>query len=1076
MKKLRFLIWLMALIVGTASLSAQQSYTLKGTVEDSAGELLTGASVVVKGTSEGVATDIDGNFAIKVKNGNVVAVSYIGCKNYEFTVNGQNDVRIVLQENSEMLEEVVVVGYGTMRKKDLTGAVSQINPDKLADQNPGTVQNLLRGTAGLDVGISNDAKGGGSLQLRGQNSVYTGGNHNSPLIILDGMDFYGELSEINPADIAQIDVLKDASAAAVYGARAASGVIIVTTKKGKLGKPTINFGVNLGISTKAKKREVWSAGDYMRFREDYLKAGTLGYDAESGTYGYYHGGGYSDMPGYYDHWDNIGKYGISMEQWLGYDANTADMSPLEIYAHRLGMDVNDDTYAAFLRGESYDWVNDCFRTAFNQDYNASISGATENVNYYLSFGYLNNEGVVKGDQYKAFRANMKINAKVTNWLEIGGNVNFQDRTDDSQTADFSAAQKNNPFAPKYNEDGTLRQYPMSMSSKRGYSYDWDKQWQELEKGYQVLNTIFNAKVTLPYGLTYQFNISPRYQYHQDRWFLSADKPDASRASRGVNRKWAKNFDWSLNNIITWDYEIAKVHHFVVTLVQEAEERKYWSDGIEARNILPTDALGFHNTENATKVDSKFYTKDTHQSADALMGRLFYSYDDRYMLTASIRRDGYSAFGLNNPHATFPSLALAWNFTKEKFWQWKWMDSGKLRASWGKNGNRSLEDEYLALANLGSGTGATMGYLNAKGEVLTDMKYLSYDRLANPNLQWEKTEALNFGLDFAFLNYRISGSIDYYDKKTHDMIMGKRLPGFSGFGSITTNLGEVSNRGVELTINSDNIITDKFVWNTSFTFSYNKNRINHLYYESEDILDADGNVIGKKEMDDTGNGWFIGQPIGEIWDYKVTGIWRTDEYEEAAKYGQRPGDPKVANTYTADDKVNADGSVTPVYNDKDKVFLGVRNAPFFLSMRNQFTLWQNLDIAFSLYSKFGHKRQSGDYLNGINGTSEFSHGFNSFVREYWTPENQSDTYGRWEAKGPDGKNPGRIFNAGFVRLDNISVGYTLPQNITKRFQIEKLRFSASVNNVAVWAFDWPYNDPENDNFTRRTFNFGVQLTL
>ncbi|WP_295732235.1 SusC/RagA family TonB-linked outer membrane protein [uncultured Muribaculum sp.] len=1067
MTKHRILTWLLLLFASTASLCAQQAYMLKGEVQDTSGEPLMGAAVLVKGSNNGVATDIDGNFALNVKQGDIVSVTYVGYKAAEVKVTGQNNIKVTLEENSEVLEEVVVVGYGTMRKKDLTGAVTQINPEKLADTNPGTVQNLLRGTAGLDVGLSNNAKGGGSLQLRGQNSLYTEGDHNSPLIILDGMDFYGELSEINPNDIAQIDVLKDASAAAVYGARAASGVIIITTKKGKLGKPTINVSATLGVSTRAKKRDVWSADDYLKFREDYLKAGTLGYDADNGVYGYYLGNK-KNQPGYYDHYDNIGKYGISLEDWMGYDNNMQGKSPYEVYAHRLGMDVNDDTYAAFLEGRSYDWEDEGFRTAFNQDYNASLSGATERANYYFSIGYLNNEGVVKGDRYKSLRASMKINAHVTDWLEIGANVNFQDRTDDSQEADWKAMEKNNPFAPKYNEDGSLRQYPMSMKQKRGHNYEWDRQWQDLEKGYQVLNSIFNAKVTLPFGFTYQFNISPRYQYHQDRWFLDADKPDATKSSRGVNRKWQKRFDWSLNNIITWDKTFNNVHHFVVTLVQEAEERKYWSDGIEARNILPTDELGFHNTENATKVDSKFYTNDTHQSADALMARLFYSYDDRYMLTASIRRDGYSAFGLNNPHATFPSLALAWNFTREKFWKWRWMDQGKLRMSWGKNGNRSLANEYLALADLGSGTGSTMGYLNANGGVAVDMKYLAYNRMANPNLQWEKTEALNYGLDFAFFNYRLSGSIDVYDKKTHDMIMSKPLPGFSGFGSVMTNLGEVTNRGVEITLNSENIVMPDFVWTTNLTFAYNRNRIKHLYYE----YDADG-----KEMDDTSAKHFIGRDINEIWDYRVDGIWSTSEYEEAAKYGQRPGDPKIANVYTADDELNADGTVKKhVYNDKDKVFLGTRTAPYFLSMRNNFTLWKNFDFGFSLYSKFGHKRQSGDYINNINGTSEFSHGFNSYTREYWTPENQSDTYGRWEAKGPNNINPGRIFNAGFVRLDNISMGYTLPQALTRRVMLEKVRFNASINNVAVWAFDWPYNDPENDGFTRRTFSFGVQLTL
>lgn len=244
----------------------------------------------------------------------------------------------------------------------------------------------------------------------------------------------------------------------------------------------------------------------------------------------------------------------------------------------------------------------------------------------------------------------------------------------------------------------------------------------------------------------------------------------------MNRGWSKNFDWSLNNIITWDHTFADTHHVILTLVQEAEENKYWSDNIPARNILPSDALGFHNTQNGDKELGNMNTNDTKTSADALMARLFYSFDNRYMVTATIRRDGYSAFGYNNPRANFPSVALAWNFSNESFWSRfaDVMDYGKLRFSWGKNGNLSI-GQYVSLADLAAGTGATMGYLDANGGVATDMKYLSYNRLANPNLRWESTAATNFGIDFGFLNSRISGSIDYYHKSTKDMIMGMPLP-------------------------------------------------------------------------------------------------------------------------------------------------------------------------------------------------------------------------------------------------------------------------------------------------------------
>ncbi|WP_257091232.1 TonB-dependent receptor [Sphingobacterium sp. E70] len=274
-------------------------------------------------------------------------------------------------------------------------------------------------------------------------------------------------------------------------------------------------------------------------------------------------------------------------------------------------------------------------------------------------GYLKNEGTVVSDTYKAVRANMKINAHVTNWLELGANVNFQDRSDGNIDIDMDQTLRNSPYADYADANGNPLQYPLSEQfSQRGYNYDFQKKYLELDKGYTVFNSIFNAKIKLPFNITYSFNASPRLQYFHDRYFMSAELPGSNPADRGANREQTKRFDWSLNNTISWEQTFADKHRLMLTLVQEAEEQQSWKDRIEARNILPSDALGFHNTENGSKENSSFNSYDTHQTADALLARLFYSYDDRYMLTASIRRDGYSAFGTSNPYATFPSLALA----------------------------------------------------------------------------------------------------------------------------------------------------------------------------------------------------------------------------------------------------------------------------------------------------------------------------------------------------------------------------------------------------------------------------------
>lgn len=656
----------------------QQVGKLQGTVVDGNGDPIIGATVKVKGAKGGTITDLDGRFSLDASKGATLEVSYIGYKNISLKATTSN-LQITMEEDAQQISDVVVVGYGTMRKKDLTGSVVQIRPDKLANENPGSVQDLLRSTAGVNIGLDTSAKGGGSMQIRGQRSLYTSGGHNDPLLIVDGMMFYGEMSEINPDDIAQIDILKDASAAAVYGAKAANGVIIITTKKGSIGKPTIKMTANFGFNTKATREKMRSADSYVQMYTDYYKEKTYGFD-ENGNYVAYAAkntkGNLIAQPGYYDTPEVAQRlYGVDAETWK-YGAT--DDNWKAILGARLGF--QETVLQNYIDGKTYDWFDNAYRTGFNQDYNVSVSGASEKMNYYLSVGYVNNQSAYRDDNYSAVRANMKISGKVNNWLEIGANVNFQDRREDNVTGvgdDIS----NSPFSNHTNADGSYTQYPHGETVKQGSNWDFWRQYRDKENGVTVLNTIFNAKVKLPFNVTYQFNIAPRYSWYYNRYFSSASEPGVSAKDRGVDRNWNKHFNYSLNNTITWDQTFAKKHHVVLTLVQEAEELRYWSDNIAARNILPSDALGFHNTQNGAKENSSYSTSDTHQTADALMARLFYSYDDRYMITASVRRDGYSAFGSSNPRATFPSVAVAWNFANEKFWKWNdIMSTGKLRLS------------------------------------------------------------------------------------------------------------------------------------------------------------------------------------------------------------------------------------------------------------------------------------------------------------------------------------------------------------------------------------------------------------
>ena len=495
---------------------------VKGIITDERGEPIVGATIMEKGTTNGVITDMNGVFTLQIPgNGALLQVTYIGYATQEVTVKNQSDVRIVLKEDLLALDEVVVVGYGTMRKKDLTGSIMQIRPDNIANETPKTVQDILRGSPGLSVGYDASAKGGGSMMLRGQRSVYTDGGHNNPLLILDGM---------NPDDIAQIDILKDASATAIYGARAASGVIIIVTKKGKEGKPVINVTTNIGWTEKSTYRERFGTDAYMQHRQDWFTKNTYGVNPETGVYEAYQTGVYTNQPGYFIRPDQLPS-SVSIENWRAYTSNLSDESDLSIWGKRMGLKGNAlDNY---LAGRTVDWAKKSFRTGFNQDYNASVSGASEKVNYYLSMGYLNNEGAVISDSYRAVRANMKIDAKVNKWFEIGANVNFQDRSDGNIDMDLDQSLRNSPYADYADETGKPVQYPLSSDfNQRGYNYDFQKQYLELEKGYTVLNSILNAKVKLPFNITYTFNALPRYQFFYDRYFMSASLPDSNPKDRG----------------------------------------------------------------------------------------------------------------------------------------------------------------------------------------------------------------------------------------------------------------------------------------------------------------------------------------------------------------------------------------------------------------------------------------------------------------------------------------------------------------------------------------------------------------
>ena len=475
-----------------------QNAQIKGTVKDAKGEAVIGASIFVKGTQTGTASDLDGSFSLQVPHGAVLEVSAIGYQGIELPVAGKTTIDIVLSEDTTLLDDVVVVGYATMRKKDVTGSVVQVKAGDRDNEAPGTVQDLLRNVPGMNIGANNTARGGGDIEIRGERSM-SAITSSAPMLVLDGMPFYGTLAEINPEDIGQIDILKDASAAAVYGSQAANGVIIITTKKGKQGKPVISFSSKIGLVQMTRRPRMMNGEELLEFERDYQKRQTYGF-SPSGEYGPYQSGRV-DQPGYYDRWDDL-PAGVSVDQWRAYSGADASMSNPEVWFRRIVPAASQTLVEGYLAGKTFDWDDYATRLGLNQDYTASISGASDRTNYYMSLSYLKNRGVLLGDDYNTFRANMKLTTKITDWLEVSANVAFSDRSDTDMTILFynprggvssNNVSQNNPFTSMYYADGTLNPHPNGeTNSSKGYNYAYNQKYQNEESGTTTLNSILTA--------------------------------------------------------------------------------------------------------------------------------------------------------------------------------------------------------------------------------------------------------------------------------------------------------------------------------------------------------------------------------------------------------------------------------------------------------------------------------------------------------------------------------------------------------------------------------------------------------
>lgn len=1027
-------------------LQQDKRFTVKGVVKAQSGEAIPGVTVAVKGTTVGTITDANGGYSLSVPSGSsTLSFSFVGLKSQEVAINNRPSINVTMEEESIGLEEVVAVGYGTMKKSDLTGSVSSVKSDRMENEKPQVLQDMLRGNiAGLQVGFSTNAKGGGSMEIRGDNTLTAGSD---PLIVLDGVIYQGGMEDINPNDIESIDVLKDASSSAVYGARSANGVIIVTTKKGKQGKPVINVNSSIGLATMGTLEDVYGPYEFLDWRTKVMQ-----------SLNYYNAATNTKLYKFVD----PAKLPGDVTETMWRDGSSGELT--DIWLARIGLlPVEIANYKA---GKSVDWTNMVFHNGLRQDHNISLSGKKDEITYYFSLGYNNNEGIVVGDGFQTIRSRINLDAKVTDWLSVGVNTQFSNRDESKMNrsgdpdptiqADWGLRVNNSPWGSIYKDDGvTIRESPVDDLG-RGAKYPlYDMMNQTRRQFYNTLNTTLYAKIKLPLGITYQLNYAPRFEWYEFMNHQSTKHEEWALFGGQAKRLNRKTYSWQIDNLFKWNKTINVIHKFDVTALINAEKLQSWESYMSAQGFQPTDALQFHRMEAGTGSTFQITSNDQYETANALMGRVFYSLKDRYMVTLTMRRDGFSAFGQNNPYGYFPSAALGWVFSEESFAKNDFLTYGKFRLSWGSNGNRAI-GRYDGLSDMSTGK---YPYQTLSGTVYEGTQ-LYVNRMANPNLKWEQTESLNFGIDYSIKNGLFDGSFDYYVANTKDVLVNRQLPDILGFSNVATNLGQVNNHGFEMVLNSRVMKRENFTWNINLNFTLNRNKIKSLYGDLVDVKDANGNVIGQTEPDDYQNNWFIGKAIDIIWQPKILGVWQKGQEADAAKYGQFPGDFHLED-------VNADGKI----NNLDKQFLGYKEPRFRWNMRQDFTFFKNFEASFMIYSYWGHKGT----MNSAKNRDSFPERVNSYKIPFWTPETPYNDYARiYSAEG------GAVFDVwrdrSFIRLDNISLSYNVPSHIIHRAQIQNLKVFTTIRNVGWWAPKWNFWDPENSGPNPRYYTIGVNLTL
>lgn len=1006
--------------------------TVSGKVTSERGDAIPGVSVIEKGTTNGTVTDTDGQYTFSVSNENATVVfSFIGYSNQEIPLNGRATVNVTLMEDVISLGEVVVVGYGSQRKTDLTGAITSIPVGEISKFPLARVDQALQGRSSGVYVLNTDGSPGGNtmIRIRGLNSINGG---NEPLVVIDGLQG-GSLNSLNPNDIASMEILKDASATAIYGSRGANGVILITTKLGKLGKPVIDAGYNIGFQRLARKLPVMDAATFAKTLNKYRMTET--------------GDGNTPTPQF-----------------------------------------TDAEVAAFEKNGGTDWQDVVYETGVMQNYQLAISGATDKLKYLVSGNYLDHKGILISSAYS--RASLRANfaADITDWVDFGLNYAFTKETYKSpsfkEEVAFVSQVVNNaprwaPTEPVYDADGKY------WVHRSGYAAN--DTWNPLASAVEPIidNPTFrnNANMFLNFkilkGLSFRVTGGALFTNAYFRDYYNS-KTLAGLQNNGFGHvNESKNERYQNSNILTYDNTFNNTHHLTFTGVVEQIFEKSIGSNIQGKGFL-VDQLGFDNLSGARNVTVSSFSNQ--RALLSYMGRINYVLAEKYMATVTYRADASSVFGDANKWGYFPSASVAWRISEEDFLKDSDIFSElKIRASHGLTGNQGI-NPYQSLARLSSNQYENNYPYN--GGATTDIGY-GLGGLANPNLKWESTAQTNIGVDFSILNGRLTSTIDWYKKVTNDLLMPRELPGYVGVSSILDNIGSIENKGFEMLIGGDPIVGD-FRWSTSVNFTRNRNKV--LDLGPDDRIGYRPSTGGYS----LGNDFMfleVGQSFGLMRGWKFLGIWGTAQEEEARSYGQLPGDPRYLDL-NKDGLINNNDRTTigngyPKFNwgwtnqfsykgfDLSFLMMGYEGVDLFNTMRiRRESFWEGTSPV--LLDAWTPENQDtnvpgmidGKYREDQNLTNKISFGNNSGATSQW------------------------VEDASFIRLKTATLAYTLNPSNLGSIGFQKVRLFMSGTNIFTITKYTGY-DPEVAAFTysdatigvdlsvyppARTYTFGVELTF